>query len=290
MTRPHLACLLVASLVLGAPRTASAFAPAEDATSLAVRADAAHDAGRLGEAADLYARVYRAMTSQEKAALGEIIVVAALEDLRASFRSASDASLSATARALLDEYERDTQSPLPEALAGHRAWIDSARPTSEPQAEVANDDPPARASRHGDDDGRPTREYHDAPRPPPRERDLVAPIAMGIGVATIIAGGVTLGVGAPLGRRAERARDQALADPRYLALDPRAPDTVAYAEGYDDYVQRVNARGKALAAVGSVILAAGIGVAIYGVVRLVRNRRVPNESARIRPTAGGFAF
>jgi hypothetical protein len=126
--------------------------------------------------------------------------------------------------------------------------------------------------------------------PPRRERELVGPISVGVGVAAAVAGVAMIGVGAPLGRRAERAQTAAFEDPRYLALDPEDPATVEYVDGYADYVRHERRRTRALVAVGSVLVAAGVGVAIYGVVRLVRHRRGGDETARVRAIPGGFAF
>jgi len=275
--------LVVAGLVL-VPGPAAARGPADDATELAVQADAAHEAGRVVEAADFYVRAYRAMTPDEKSALGEVLVVAALDDLHAVFVATSDPAVQRTAAELLDEYERDTGQPAPEGLAAHRAWIlPHAESASEPTS-VA-DDPLPRPIADGDEVlDRETR------RGPPRDRDRVPPIAIGSGVVAILGGAALVGVGAPLARRAERAREGALADPRYLALQPGDAETIAYVEGWNDYVRHERVRMRAFVGVGAVLLAAGVGVVSYGVVRLVRHRRGGGETARVRPIAGGFRF
>ncbi|HWB75532.1 MAG TPA: hypothetical protein VG755_11275 [Nannocystaceae bacterium] len=249
--------LLAASLVL-APARASAFTLAPDATALAVEGDAAHDAGRIRESADLYVRAYRAMTPEEKHALGEVIVTAAVEDLRACFDADPDPSFARTAGELLDQYERDTKAPLPATLAAQREWVARAR---EPDDDVAivPDAPP---------DVPPPR-----PQPPAPRNKVVGPLAIGFGAAVAIGGAAMIGFGAPLSNAAERARRDAFADPRFLALPPADPATVAYVSGWDEYVRHEQRRTTALVAVGAILVGVGLGLAVYGVTRVVRQRR-----------------
>lgn len=248
--------LLAASLVL-APARASAFAP--DATALAVEGDAAHDAGRIRESADLYVRAYRAMTPEEKHALGEVIVTAALEDLRACFDADPDPSFPRTAGELLDQYERDTKAPLPATLAAQREWVESTRAAADDDIAIVPDAPR---------DVPPPQ-----PRPPAPRNKVVGPLALGFGVAVAIGGAAMVGFGAPLSNRAERARRDAFADPRFLALPPADPATIAYVSGWDAYVRHEQRRTSALVAVGAILVGAGLGLAVYGVTRVVRQRR-----------------
>ena len=230
MTRArHPAIALAVALFVGASaRPVSA--RTEDATALALQADTAHEAGQLGDAGELYARAYRAMTAEEKMALGEVMVTAALDDLRAA---PSDPSRTALANELLAEYERDV-GILPDAIAEHRVWSSGpAEDTDDPSA----DDAAPRAS-----DPEPSRrevEHRGA------RREIGAPLAIGFGVAATLGGAALLAFGAPLGRRAEHARDAALADPLFLALDE--PDATEYREGYDDYVSHEKQRATAFA-------------------------------------------
>lgn len=250
--------LLAASLVLAPARSFAASAP--DATALAVEGDAAHDAGRIRESADLYVRAYRAMTPEEKHALGEVIVTAAVEDLRACFDADPDPSFPRTAGELLDQYERDTKAPLPATLAAQREWVASTQ-ASEPDDDVAivpdtsPDVPPPRA------------------HSPASGNKVVGPLAIGFGVAVAIGGAAMIGFGAPLSNAAERARRDAFADPRYLALPPADPATIAYVSGWDAYVRHEQRRTTALVAVGAILVGAGLGLAVYGVTRVVRARR-----------------
>jgi hypothetical protein len=275
-------------LVVATAHPTSALARRQDATALAVAADAAHAAGRHREAADLYARAYRAMTAEEKRALGEVMIAAALDDFHASFEATDDASVADTASELLAEYEGDTRAPPPETLARHRAWIDRAGHVPEPApAIVEDDDAPPIAARIDDDE----RQRPPDRAAPPRERERVAPALIGLGVAAAIGGAAMIGVGAPLGRRADRMRDEAFSHPDYLARDPEHPDTKDYVAGVHAFVEREELRTRVFVAVGSVLVTAGVGVAIYGAVRLARHRRgTPRESARVRPILGGVAF
>jgi hypothetical protein len=255
---PRRACgigLLAASLVLASVRPVSA---APDATALAVQADAAHDEGRMRESAELYVRAYRTMTRDEKAALGEVIVVAAVEDLHACWKADPDTSFARTAGELLDEYERDTKAPLPAALAAQREWIDSA--SAETSVPIAPDPEP------------PTT---DTPEPssPSKHGRVVGPVLLGVGVAAAIGGAAMIGFGAPLARRAEAARREAFADERFLALPPGDPGTIGYVAGWEDYVRHERRRTTAFATLGAVFIAAGVGLATYGIIRIVRQRR-----------------
>jgi hypothetical protein len=270
------------TLAVATTSPAPAFAAQEDATALALAADAAHESGRHGEAAELYAKAYHAMTPEEKDALGEIIVAAALDDLHTRWEATADPSLPSTAGDLLDEYERDTGRSAEGSLAEHRAWVATVRDVSEP---VLDDEPPPSVA--GATELPPARERDRVPAP----REGVAPALIVVGIATTIGGTAMIALGAPLGRRAERGREEALSSMPFHALDPEDPDTIAYVEGYDAYVRHEQQRTRALVGVGSVLLAAGVGVAVYGIVRLARHRRaVRAESARVRPIVGGAAF
>jgi hypothetical protein len=272
----HPAIALAVALFVGASaRPASA--RAEDATALALQADTAHEAGQLGDAGELYARAYRAMTAEEKMALGEVVVAAALDDLRAA---PPDPSRTALAGELLAEYERDV-GILPDAIAEHRVWL-SGSARSEDTDDPSADDPAPRAEAS---DPEPSR--REAERKGTR-REIGAPLAIGFGVAATLGGAALLAFGAPLGRRAEDARAAALEDPLFLALDE--PDASEYREGYDDYVSHEKRRATAFAVTGAVLLTAGIGLAVYGGIRLARHRRGPSEHARVRAIAGGIAF
>lgn len=286
MIRPHVACgvaLLAASLVLAAPRPAfasSVFGPGEDATSLVVAADAAHEAGRLAEAADLYRRAYTAMSPEEREALGAVVVGVALDDLKATFTATSDAAYARTAGELLDMLERDAGGSLPDDLVTHRTWIDEAL-----AAESAREEPPA-------DD--PTEGVATPEEPAPRGdrepagREIAGPVLVAAGAAAAVGGIVMLAVGAPLGDKAERAREDALADPRFMAAAPA--DQELFSMQYADYVGAEKKRGTGLIAGGAVLLVVGVGVATYGVVRLVQHRRRGSTTARVQPIVGGFAF
>lgn len=301
MILPHVRCgigLLVASLAVAGWRPAHAAGPSEDATALIVQADAAHDAGSLAEAADLYGRAYRAMSAEERESMGEFVVEVALDDLRASWKKSTDRGYAEAAAALLDDYERDTGGTLPGALAEHRTWIDEA--LAEAGGEPAVDP----------DEGSFGPEVTPPPPPPtkrrdrpPGERDVVAPVLIGVGAAAAIGGAVMIALGAPLGKKARSSRDEALADPRLM--DATLVNQMAFAAAYDDYVDAEKKRGTGLVAGGAVLIGAGIGVAAYGVVRLVQARKQPGASARLRserpnrpnrpiqpiqPIMGGFAF
>ncbi len=276
--------IVVALLVAVPSRPVAARARTGDATAIALQADAAHEAGRFGEAGELYARAYRAMNAEEKMALGEVMVAAALDDLRSSHRAAPDPDRTRLAGELLAEYEREVGT-LPDAIAEHRAWLPTEETPALVEDEVLHDPAPTRRQTYDDDEPAPrTIERRAAPR------DVAAPLSIGFGVAATIGGAALLAFGAPLGKRAEDARDDALADPRYLALHDNDPETIAYEQGYDDYVEHEKRRATAFAVTGSLLLAAGIGLAVYGAIRLARHRRAPSEMARVRAIPGGLVF
>lgn len=292
MIRPHVACgvaVLAASLVLATPRPAfassatgaSAFGPSEDATSLVVQADAAHEAGRLVEAADLYTRAYRAMSAEEREALGAVVVGVALEDLKATYTTTSDAAYARTAGELLDAFESDVGGALPDDVAAHRSWIDDALAGAEPEDEPEVDDPTDASI---------------TPEPTPGDRgerdrsgrEIAGPVLVAVGAAAAIGGVVMLALGAPLGDDAEASRDAALADPRFTSASPS--DQMIFQMQYEDYVDAEKKRGTGLVAGGAVLLVIGVGLATYGVVRLVKHRRAASTAARVSPIAGGFRF
>ena len=273
-----------------APVTVPVLALAADPTALIVQADAAHEDGRFGEAADLYRSAYDAMTTDEKAVLADVIVAAALDDLHAAYRDSSDPRLAARAEELLDAYAQDMGQPLPEADR-HRAWIEAAaREAEAPRSAdttapvpAVDERPPRRVRRR-----RPTPDA-DAD-PPPRQRELVGPVLVGVGVAVLAGGTGFIGAGAPAGRRAERIRDQGLSDPRFTSLAEEDPRRMTHVAAYEDYVQYERGRGQALVAVGSVLSGVGLGLAVYGTVRLALHRRRARRSARIRAVPGGLSF
>lgn len=274
----------VALLVAVSSHPVAARARTGDATAIALQADAAHEAGRFGEAGELYARAYRAMNAEERTALGEVMVAAALDDLRSSHRAAPDPDRTRLAGELLAEYEREVGT-LPDAIADHRAWLAAEDVPAPVEDDVLDDDPaPTRRQTYDDEPAPRTIERRAAPR------DVAAPLSIGFGVAATIGGAALLAFGVPLGKRAEAARADALADPQYLALDDNDPETIAYEQGYDDYVKHEKRRATAFAVTGSLLVAAGIGLAVYGAIRLVRHRRAPSEMARVRAIPGGLAF
>jgi hypothetical protein len=111
---------------------------------------------------------------------------------------------------------------------------------------------------------------------------------MGLGAAVAIGGIVMLAVGVPVGDDAVAARDAAFADPRFMVASPS--DQAIFTMQYNDYVSAEQKRGKGLVAGGAVLLVVGVGLATYGVVRLVKHRRAARTSAGIQPIAGGFRF
>jgi hypothetical protein len=138
-----------------------------------------------------------------------------------------------------------------------------------------------------DDEPPPPAPEHDRP---PRERDVAGPVLLGVGLAVATGGSALIGAGAPAGRRAQRVREQGLGDPRFVALAPDDPRRETHIAAYDDYVRGEQSRGQALVAAGSVLAAVGVGLVVYGTVRLVRLRRRGSRTARIRPLPGGVAF
>lgn len=286
MRPPHGACgvfvlaAFLASTVSPGRASASMRAPGEDATSLGAKADAAHEAGRLSEAADLYAQAYRAMSAEEREAVGAFVVGVALDDLKAVWTATSDPAYAKKAAALLEEYESEAGT-FSEELAAHRAWIEEAIAAAEPIDEPIADD--GTSEPFGDEPQPPIRD-HEAPA----RRDVVGPILVGVGAAAAVGGAVMVALGAPLGDEAERSRRDALADPRFL--EASEADQQLFRMQYADYVSSEKKRGTGLVAGGAVLLVAGVGLATYGIVRLATRRRSPGTSARIRPIVGGFAF
>ena len=287
-----IATVLMGALVAAVPLvpfSAHAHAPAAagDFDSLLARAEERRGAGAVAESARLYAAAYRALPSGERADLmGEITANNALADFRVAREQApDDDTLLTDHAALLEEVVADRQrahaagkaeavpSDLLLELGELRAMLEQRKQQAEDDAAAA-----AREQQAAEPEPEPIA------APPEDDARETSPtpgiILLSVGVASIVGGGVALGLGGSnLGQLDRIVSDQEAA----LAAAPEYTDEQRrlYQASLEDWQQQGRSVSLGLMIGGGVLAAAGIGLTTWGAIRLHRARRARADMARL---------
>jgi hypothetical protein len=290
---PHRVCgigLLVAALA-SAPLPAHAVT--QTPTELLTQGDAKASDGQHAEAARLYHEAYMKMSADERADMGELVVEAALESVRKAWNKSEDPALLELTADLIEDFESDMSGTAPEFIDEARVWLAERQPEEPPEDDGGDD-------AGGDDiwtDDDPvdigTGTTTDTGEDPGKE--IVGPVLIGAGGALLVGGVVLLAVGAPIGGKAEDARDDAFASEELMALENGSMADMMMAtefrDNYDTYVEDEKKRGRGMMIGGGILLGVGVGLAAYGVVRLVQHKKKKRASqARLQvlPRSGGL--
>ncbi len=291
--RVSIATVLIASLVATVPivpASAHAHAPAVDGDfdSLLARAEERRTAGAVTESARLYAAAYRALPPAERADLmGEITANNALADFRVAREQApEDETLLTDHAALLEEVVADREdahaagkaeaapSEMLLELGELRATLEQREREAEAEAAAAREEQ--------DTEPEPVEPPEADPEIDPSETNLAPGIALlSVGLASIVGGGVSLGLGASnLGQLDRIVSDQEAA----LAATPEYTDEQRqlYLAGLQDWRQQGRTLSLGLMIGGGALAAVGIGLTTWGAVRLSRARKARSDMARLR--------
>lgn len=282
--------LVVGLPCLGAPpclaatsRVAAATEPTSRSYKELMReAEAKQGAGAYAESAALFTEAYRSRPAEKRADdVGEITVESALADYRlASEQAPEDIELLDARARLLDEFltarERVKPKAVPQAM---RDELEQVR------TQIAELREAERIAREEPVEPEPVVETSSPVEPSPDKstNPKVNATLLTLGLASVVGGTVALAVGAR-----NSSQIDARGDERLAALDAIPEYTEQQRQEYRNAVatweqdNRVTARGMIIG--GTVLVAAGVGLSTWGLVRMVKRRKQATlHSARATP-------
>lgn len=262
-------------------------------------------AGEHVRSAPLYAAAYRTLPPERRVSgEGDILIQNATDDYEIAFEKTGDIELLRDCATLLEQHlETQTQrgharsAEIGERLEGLRATLEeheaaSESPRATPPAPEVEPDPPVEPPSASHERG--PADSGSSDRPAPKggaTRDLVL---LGVGIAATAGGAAMLGAGGWMyGAANDRAQanldaiDQALADAatgtRTDAQREADEQTVdAYRDDTDRWRTRSLGRATGLLVAGAIVATAGLGLTIWGALRVKRRKRISGVARGIR--------